>query len=147
MGWCLGELAGVGAEEGAWAYGYAWEATRRNESEQQVAAGSDKEGERMLLAGSVGIKGAVISHKNREVWNWLQSLKMWKLPLQPVGWVSLAGIRRGCDILMMSEKAPVEVEGTGWRGFEQRPKVAEMMVEAGLTGSFIHYQMGFLTFL
>lgn len=38
---------------------------------------------------------------------------------------------------MMLEKASVEVEGTGWRGFEQRPKMAEMMVEAGVIGSFI----------
>lgn len=48
---------------------------------------------------------------------------------------------------MMSEKTRVEVEGTGWRGFEQRPKAADMMVEAGVTGSFIHYQTGFLAFL
>lgn len=46
---------------------------------------SNKDKERMLLAGSVSIKGAAVSHKNRGIWNWLQSLKMWKLPSQPVG--------------------------------------------------------------
>lgn len=59
--------------------------SNQEKCEQQVAAHSDKDGERMLLAGSVGIKGAAVSHKNRGIWNGLQSLKMWTLPSQPVG--------------------------------------------------------------
>lgn len=84
-GMILGEASWGGGRRGGLSIWLCLECNRRNDSKKQDAAGNDKERERMLLVGSVGIKGAAISHKNRGVWNWLPSLKMWKLPLQPVG--------------------------------------------------------------